>query len=327
MRLDRRSVSILAWAMLAVAADAQSLSIDPIAGMALGNVTSATIGTTVFQISASSGAVSRSGGGSRLGAGSARSLVAIGCGSDPLCATSDVAITITAIGSPTGRAGALGNFTISALSAQVKAGPSGTGTVTFTIGPIGTNDSRTFYVGADFPILGDESAAATGVAATSFQVSAQFTPSGMPIAQIGSGSAAVFRPIALAGTADLAFGTVTRPRSGSGTVSIDAATGDRILSGDGVIGIGSGPHRATYTVTGEGGQAYSVSVPATFTMTGPGDPITVTLTTTASGMQTLDGSLGGAGTASIGVGGSFTLASDKAGGNYSGSFVISVEYQ
>jgi hypothetical protein len=144
---------------------------------------------------------------------------------------------------------------------------------------------------------------------------------------MGSGSAAVFRPIALAGTADLAFGTVTRPRSGSGTVSIDAATGDRILSGDGVIGIGSGPHRATYTVTGEGGQAYSVSVPATFTMTGPGDPITVTLTTTASGMQTLDGSLGGAGTASIGVGGSFTLPSDKAGGNYSGSFVISVEYQ
>jgi len=327
MRLDRRIVWILAGTLLSAPAVAQSLSVDSVGDLPLGNVTSASLGTTIFSISASSGMVSRSGGGSRLGAGSARSLVTIACGSDPSCATSDVAVTISAVGSPTGRAGTLGGFTISALTADVKTGPSGTDTLTFTIGPIGANDTKTFYVGADFPISGDDSAAATGAATSSFQVSAQFTPSGTPAAQMGIGTATVFRPIALAGTADLVFGTITCPRSGTGSVTLDPATGERQLTGDGVIAIGSSPHRATYMVSGEGGQTFSVTVPSSFTMNGPGDTIVVTLTTTASGAQTLDGSLGSAGSASFGVGGSFSLPSTKSGGTYSGTFVVSVAYQ
>lgn len=327
MRLDQLAAAAMVWAALATTAGAQSLSVDSVGDLALGNVTSASLGTTTFSIAASSGMVTRSGGGSRLGAGSARSLVTIACGSDASCPTSNVAVTITAVGSPTGRAGALGNFTISALTAQVLTGPSGTDTVTFTIGPIGANDTKTFYVGADFPILGDESAAATGAATSAFQVSAQFAPSGSPGAQMGLGTANVFRPIALTGTADLVFGTVSCPRSGTGSVAIDASTGERTLSGDGVIGIGSSPHRATYMVSGEGGQAFSVTVPATFTMTGSGNTITVTLTTTASGTQTLDGTLGSAGSALFGVGGSFSLPSSQAGGTYSGTFVVSVDYQ
>lgn len=325
MRLDR--LVLLVGIGLASAANGQSLSVSAVGDLPLGNVTSASLGTTIFSISASSGLVARTGGGSRLGAGSARSLVTIACGSDALCATSDVAVTISAVGSSTGRAGALGNFTISPLTAQVNTGPSGTDTVTFTVAPIGTNGTKTFYVGADFPILGDDSAAATGNATTSFQVSAQFTPSGSPTAQIGVGTAIVFRPIALSSTADLVFGAVSCPRTGTGSVTIDASTGERTLTGDGVIGIGSSPHRATYTVSGEGGQTFSVSVPASFTMSGPGDTITVTLTTTASGSQTLDGSLGSAGNASFAVGGNFSLPSTKAGGNYSGTFVVSVAYQ
>lgn len=327
---DRRVALILALALLAglpQRGDAQSLSVQSIDDLALGNVTSAANGVTTFQISPSSGAVTRIGGGSRLGAGSARSLVTIACGSDPLCASSDVAITIAAVGTRTGRAGALGAFTISALTAQVKTGPSGTDILTFTIEPVGANDTKTFYVGADFPILGDESAGSTGAATTSFQVSAEFSPSGNPTTQFGQGTATVFRPIALTGTADLAFGIVTRPRTGTGTVAIDVATGERSLSGDGVMGIGSGAHRATYTVTGEGGQAFTVSVPSTLVMTGPGDTINVTLTTTASGTQTLSGSLGSAGSASFAVGGSFVLPAAKPGGSYKGNFVVSVEYQ
>lgn len=327
MHLDWPAATALAWLVLTTAAGAQSLSVASVGDLPLGNVTSASLGTTTFTISASTGLVARSGGGSRLGSGSARSLVTIACESDGSCATSNVAVTISAVGGLTGRAGALGNFTISALTAQILTGPSGTDTLSFTMGPIGNNDTKTFYVGADFPILGDDSAAGTGPALNSFQVSVQFAPSGTPTAQMGSGTATVFRPITLTGNTDLAFGTISCPRSGAGSVAIDAATGERTLTGDGIIGIGASPHRATYTVTGEGGQTFSVTVPPSFVMTGPGDTITVAVTTTASGTQTLDGTLGSGGSASFGVGGSFSLPTNKAGGTYSGTFVVSVAYQ
>jgi hypothetical protein len=322
------AVALLAT-LAAATASAQSLSVQSIgSGPALGNVTSASSGTTVFQVAASSGFVTRiSGAGYRVGGGSSRPLVTLACGSDASCATDSVIVTITNIGSPTGRIGALTNFTIDALTAQITDGPSGTNPVTFTIAPIGANGTATFYVGADIPIAGNESGGATGLASSAFQVSVRFSSSGSPGTAMGTATATIFRPIALSATAGLTFGNIVRPASGTGTVAVDTTTGERTLTGDGVIGIGGAPHRATFSVTGEGGQIFSVTVPPSFLMTGPGSPITVTLTTTASGPQSLDGSLGSAGTASFGVGGSFTLPANTATGGYTGSFQVSVDYE
>ncbi len=187
--------------------------------------------------------------------------------------------------------------------------------------------TRTFYIGADFPILGNDSGGATGTATSAYQVTAQFSPSGASDMAMGMATATVYRPIALSGTAALAFGTIVRPLTGSGTVAVDATTGARAVTGNGALGIGTTSRRATYLVTGEGGQAFSVLVPPSFTMTGPGDPIAVTLATTAEGAQSLSGSIGAGGSMAFGVGGSFTINSGSALGAYSGSFIVTVQYQ
>lgn len=142
-----------------------------------------------------------------------------------------------------------------------------------------------------------------------------------------TGSARIVQPIAITKNSDLAFGTVVRPTSGSNTVTIDQTAGTRSIAGggDGVL-VTSTTSRATYTVDGEGGQTFSISVPATFSMTGStSGTITVNLTPTAT-TGTLSGAVGAAGSATFGVGGDFTLPSTQATGQYSGSFTATVAY-
>lgn len=148
-----------------------------------------------------------------------------------------------------------------------------------------------------------------------------------------SASATIFRPITLTKNSDLRFGTIVRPATGSDTVTINAADGARELSTNNAVALTSGAHqsptRATYTVSGEGGQAFSISVPASFNMTRSGGAETLTITLTASAASgTLSGTLGNAssGSASFGVGGAMPLTSSTASGAYSGSFITTVSY-
>ena len=50
----------------------------------------------------------------------------------------------------------------------------------FTIGPIGNNATKTFYVGADFPLFGDDSGQPTGPGENSFYVHV-LTETGAPL--------------------------------------------------------------------------------------------------------------------------------------------------
>ena len=145
-------------------------------------------------------------------------------------------------------------------------------------------------------------------------------------------SATVFQPITLTQTSELSFGTVVRPSpgGGSGTLAIAASDGTRTLTGAGAM-LNTGPNlsarRATYTVGGEGGQTYSVTVPTTFNMTrtGGAETLTVTLTSTAAS-GTLSNALGSAGTNTFGVGGSIVITETTASGAYTGSFNVTVAY-
>jgi hypothetical protein len=89
------------------------------------------------------------------------------------------------------------------------------------------------------------------------------------------------------------------------------------------------PTRAAFTVAGEGGQAYSITIPSTFNMTrsGGSETLTITLTSTATS-GTLTGALGdsSSGSSSFGVGGVMPVSSTTASGAYSGSFVTTVAY-
>jgi hypothetical protein len=140
----------------------------------------------------------------------------------------------------------------------------------------------------------------------------------------------IFQPILLAKNSDLSFGTVVRPASGTGTVTIAAADGTRGITGAGAL-LNTGPNaaagRAAYTVTGEGGQSFSITVPASFgmTRTGGAETILVTLTPTAT-TGLLSGVLGATGTMAFGVGGSIPISNTTASGAYTGSFNVVVAY-
>lgn len=148
--------------------------------------------------------------------------------------------------------------------------------------------------------------------------------------QTTNSSVTVFRPITLTKNTDLSFGTVVRPSTGSGTVTISNADGARAAVG-GVALLNTGPNatasRATYSVAGEGGQTYAITVPANFTMTRTGGSETITLTLSSSSTGgALSGALGAAGAASFGVGGSIPVANTTASGAYTGTFNVVVAY-
>ena len=96
-----------------------------------------------------------------------------------------------------------------------------------------------------------------------------------------------------------------------------------------VTGTGAGAagtaSRAKFTVGGEGGQTYAITVPASFTLSNSGNDVTVTLTSSAT-TGTLSGTLGSAGSQTFQVGGAFTIPSTQATGNYAGSFTVTTAY-
>ena len=300
-----------------------------------GSVVSAPSGTTVFRAAASSGVISKmSGTGVRLSSGNSRAMVTIACNQNS-CRNTSIAVRVGSAGSPTGRAGALTNFTIAVGTASFATGgsPSGTNPVSFTLRPIGSNPGTiTFYIGADLPVAGNESAAATGNASSAFYVyiaPAGTNPTLLTTSGPSSGAAIahVFRPITVTSSSALAFGRILRPTSGSGSVAVNEFTGVRTVSGTGAAALSSpSPTRAAYSVSGEGGQAFSISVPATFQLTGPGTPLTVSLNSTASGSQVLTGALGSEGSLSFFVGGSFPMTSSTATGAYEGTYTVTVQY-
>lgn len=144
--------------------------------------------------------------------------------------------------------------------------------------------------------------------------------------QATTSTGTILVPIVLTKSADLAFGSIVRPTSGSGVLTVAAGSVSRTTTA-GAILTGSTFSRATYGIAGEGGQAYSITVPATMNMTRVSgtETLTVTLTSTATS-GTLSGTLGTAGTGSFFVGGAFPIASTTVSGAYTGTFNAVVAY-
>lgn len=319
----------VAFLLLAESATGQTVrSITP-SSPDLGDVVSGATGISVFRVASGSGTITRvSGSGTRLSTGTSRPMVTIGC-DEGKCSNKELNIRIGNIGSPSGRAGVLGNFTVTAGSATISAAPTGTNPVNFRIEGIRRGRSATFFVGADVPISGNDTAAATGNASSGFYV---FVSVGRDVPTDGSTSglavARVLRPISVAAGTGLAFGRILRPTAGSGSVTVTASNGLRSFTGAGTAGLGSpAPTRATYTVSGEGGQAFSLSFPASFDLTGPGAPLTVSLTSTATNPVNLSSTPGSAGTFAFAIGGSFPLSATTATGLYQGSYAVTVQYE
>jgi hypothetical protein len=309
-------------------AQAQQYTITSVTTTDLGNVASASTGTSTFRTAPSSGTVTKvSGSAVRLTAGSARSLVTISCTSTlvPALCDLDVTVNIAQTGTPTNRASALQNFTVSAGSTTIKTAPGTGNNINFTLPKISAGTSANFWVGFDFPLRADDAGVSSGISTANFSI----TASTITILGTGTGSGAatakVFRSLSLTNSTPLAFGRIIRPRTGSGTVSM-ATTGVVTTSGGPTKMPSPASTAASFTANGEGGQSFSVSVPTSFNLVNGANTIVVTLAPSVSGNQTMSGTLGSAGTLPILVGGSFPLASTTALGTYTGSFSVTVTY-
>lgn len=143
----------------------------------------------------------------------------------------------------------------------------------------------------------------------------------------GDGSVTIFRPITVTKNSDLKFGTVVRPTSGAGTVTIDN-TGARSFTGA-VALLPSTTGNAQFTVAGEGGQAFTLTVPPSFSIANQSGPGSLTVTTSqdvANGAQNLDSTLGNGGVKVVKVGGEITVADTTDSGFYTGSFNVTAAY-
>lgn len=302
---------------------AQSISVTSITPGApdIGRVVSAPKGETVFRIAPTGAVTIQKGSGARLTGGNASTaLVTVRCGGGPNPTCPDTTVTVEAAGTPTGRGGVLSEFTIAAgPNPPTMSAPKGKKSITFTISGALKSTNYDFYVGTDFPIAGDDSGAASGIATSSFSVSVPGSGS------TGTAVANVSRPIAVSEVAPLNFGTIIRPRSGTGSVHVDPSTGAVSVSGGGSALSLPSPSRGAFLVTGEGGQTYSVSVPP-FELTKGGNTLSVTPATLPSGTGMLSGSSGASGSQTVYVGGSFPVSDTTSAGEYKGTVSITVQY-
>lgn len=149
-----------------------------------------------------------------------------------------------------------------------------------------------------------------------------------PATANATSSATLLRPVSISANSNLSFGRIVLPSSGTGVVTVGTGS-DTVVASSGAAALtGATTSRAAFSISGEGGQAVSVSVPSTVVMTNPSSAsITVTLTSSVAGSTTLSGTLGAAGSASFFVGGSFNASSTTSTGAYSGTFTVTVAYQ
>ncbi|HYG28233.1 MAG TPA: DUF4402 domain-containing protein, partial [Caulobacteraceae bacterium] len=227
-----------------------------------------------------------------------------------------------AIGTPTGKAAALSNFTVSPISGNLT-GVTGSNPLTFSVKPSNKNTAASFYIGADLPITASNSAGAFGPATSQFYVYAGV--SNPTTGATVTASASTYRGVSVSGTT-LSFGGVVRPNVGSATVTLDPATNQRTISGS--SGISAGVSRATFTISGENSMAITVTQDSAMTMTRTGGgTIAVNLTHTAFPTTIgTGGSTGTEGTSTFHTGGSFMVSSGTPVGAYSGAYSTTVSY-
>jgi hypothetical protein len=135
-------------------------------------------------------------------------------------------------------------------------------------------------------------------------------------------SANIMRSISLTKQADLSFGTIIASAI-AGSVTVDAASGAQSDTG-GASTFQAG-NRAQFVVNGEPSFAFSVTYPASVTLTNPSnDTMSASLLSDLTGDQ---GNLDGAGAANFSIGGTLNVNADQPSGAYLGTFEVTVAYQ
>lgn len=130
-------------------------------------------------------------------------------------------------------------------------------------------------------------------------------------------TATILTPISISKQADLGFGEVYPDGSVTGTVTVDYA-GGRTFQGGASAGTTPGSAGA-FTVSGEIGSTYSLTIPGSVNLVGPGTDMLVNLNNNASGDLSL-------GSDTFKIGGVLNVGANQSSGAYSATFVVTVNY-
>jgi len=323
---------LLALTTLATSPAAAQTYAAVISGVpALGNVVPALDEVTTFTFTPA-GAVTKTGAGVRKSAGLVQGSVTLNCsGSGNLCTGAVARVRIGSTGTGLGKAGLMTNFTVGSVTGGTYTFISSTAnTIDFRITQTNKSTSPTFKFGASLPIS-DNATGAVGGGTSPFYVWVATNPTVPSTGPSSNATVNTYRGISVASSTNLAFGTVRRANSGNTVMTVNPV-GPLASYSRGVTGTGSTVSGtfspATFTVSGEGGQMITVTVPASFSMTKTGGttPITVNLTksTLPTVIPTPAAALGT--TAPFYVGGNFTIDSTYDAGDYSGTFDVTANY-
>jgi len=132
----------------------------------------------------------------------------------------------------------------------------------------------------------------------------------------GTANATVLTPITITAGTALNFGTLAGNATG-GTVVVTAA-GVRGTTGSVVVTSGAFS-AGSFAVAGTGAATFGVTYPGSFNVTSGANNMAVLVTGAAAG--TLSG-----GTVTLPVGGTLTVGANQAAGSYTGTYVMTVEY-
>lgn len=131
-------------------------------------------------------------------------------------------------------------------------------------------------------------------------------------------------PISIANDVDMNFGTLAASAT-AGTVVMAATAGAALTPTGGMTVISGTPTAGKFTVTGEGTQAFTITLPAgASTLTGSVSGDVTVDTWTCSEPLTTAALVGG--TLEFYVGGTLNVDADEVAGLYSGTFNVIVDY-
>jgi hypothetical protein len=120
---------------------------------------------------------------------------------------------------------------------------------------------------------------------------------------------------------NLAFGQIVATTS-PGLVTL-SSSGERMRSGGVVLGNSFGVSSASFSVTGEPNTEYSITLPASCSLSGGGSSMTVdSFVSTPDGT----GNLGAEGTQLVTLGATLNVGSGQPAAAYSGTFAITLAY-
>jgi len=155
--------------------------------------------------------------------------------------------------------------------------------------------------------------AAAGLTVVSSQASLAATLS------TAGASADVLAPMTLANPTPMYFGFVAGLPASATTVVLDLTDGT--TPGGGAYADTTGTS-ADFTITGAALRAYTLTLPATITLTGTGLDMTINAIT-----NNATGTVPAGGTETFQVGGTLNINANQAADNYTGTYSVTVNYQ